>query len=360
MDTPVNNLGSTRLPQIWNAATAKLRCIGIVPEAPDVKTFHFAAEDGSWFNHAPGQFITLALPVPGNTVYRTYTLSSTPTRPRRASVTVKAQKDSIGTRWLLDQFRIGDSLSAVGPAGDFTLPPKPERLLFVSGGSGVTPMMSMTRYLHDLAAEVDITFLHFARTPDDLLFCAELDGIAGTWPALKPRFIVDDTAGQAWAGPVGRPNEALLRELSADLADRDVFCCGPAFFMQAVREGVAAIAGSLTRYREESFQPAAAPAPAVVDLNPGDSANACEVSFTKSSRSARIGGDATILTAAQQAGLAIPYACQMGLCGTCRVMKISGDVTMEHEGGISDEEIAEGYILACCARPASAAVAIDL
>lgn len=341
--------------RFWNAATTKLRCVAIVPEAPDVKTFHFAAEDGSWFRYQPGQFVTLALPVPGNIVYRTYTLSSTPTRPLRASVTVKAQKDSIGTRWLLDHFQVGETLSAVGPAGDFTLPPKPEKLLFISGGSGVTPMLSMTRYLHDLAADVDIAFLHFARTPADLLFTSEIDALAGLWPALKPRCVVDDPAGADWTGPIGRPDDALLRQLCADLAGRDVFCCGPAPFMQAVREAVANIAGSLDRYREESFQPAA-PAP----VESAATSDTAEIRFTQSDRKATITGAETILAAAQAAGIPIPYACEMGLCGTCQVKKISGDVVMNHDGGITDDAIAEGYILACCSRPASGTIEIDL
>ncbi|WP_374373296.1 2Fe-2S iron-sulfur cluster-binding protein [Dongia sp.] len=341
--------------RFWNAATTKLRCVAIATEAPDVKTFHFAAEDGAWFRYQPGQFVTFALPVPGNTVYRTYTLSSTPTRPLRASVTVKAQKDSIGTRWLLDHFQVGESLSAVGPAGDFTLPPNPEKLLFISGGSGVTPMLSMTRYLHDLAAEVDITYLHFARTPADLLFTSEIDALAGFWPALKPRFIVDDPACANWAGPVGRPSDALLRQLCPDLAGRDVFCCGPAPFMQAMREAVTTIAGSLDRYREESFQPAA-PKP----VESAVTTDSAEIRFTQSGRSASIGGTETILAAAQAAGIPIPYACEMGLCGTCQVKKISGDVVMNHDGGITDDAIAEGYILACCSRPASGTIEIDL
>jgi ferredoxin-NADP reductase len=340
--------------RFWNASQAKLRCVAIVPEAPDVKTFHFAAADESWFRYKPGQFVTLALPVPGNPVHRTYTLSSTPTRPQRASVTVKAQKDSIGTRWLLDHFRVGDSLSAVGPAGDFTLPASPKKLLFVSGGSGITPMLSMTRYLHDLAADVDITFLHFARTPEDLLFSVELDGLAGTWPALKPRFIVDDAGSHDWAGPIGRPG-VLLRHLAPDLSERDIFCCGPAPFMAATRDAVTEIAGSLARYREESFQPAA-PEPAPVADNTG----AVEVSFTATGRSASITGGDTILTAAQAAGIAIPYACQMGLCGTCIIMKTSGEVAMQHQGGITDDDIAAGYILACCSRPTTPRIEIEL
>lgn len=340
--------------RFWNAAQAKLRCVAIVAEATDVKTFHFAAEDNSWFRYRPGQFVTLALPVPGGTVHRTYTLSSTPTRPQRASVTVKAQKDSIGTRWLLDQFRVGDTLSAVGPAGDFTLPATPGKLLFISGGSGITPMMSMTRYLHDLAADVDISFLHFARSAEDLLFTAELDGLAGAWNALRPRFIVE-TATKDWAGPLGRPSELLLRQLAPDAAARDVYCCGPAPFMAAVREAVSAIAGSLARYQEESFQPVA-PEPAPIASTDAK----VEIRFTLSGRSTEITGAETILTAAQRLGIAVASACQVGLCGTCQVKKTGGEVAMNHQGGIMDDEIEAGNILACCSRPVSGPVEIDL
>ena len=216
--------------RFWNASQAKLRCVAIVPEAPDVKTFHFAAADESWFLYKPGQFVTLALPVPGNPVHRTYTLSSTPTRPQRASVTVKAQKDSIGTRWLLDHFRVGDSLSAVGPAGDFTLPASPKKLLFVSGGSGITPMLSMTRYLHDLAADVDITFLHFARTPEDLLFQVMLDwGVDLALPIAKQAiqgkdvFLVDGNALAACFDGHGGVDEEFVKELAKVQPLRVVF-----------------------------------------------------------------------------------------------------------------------------------------
>jgi len=343
--------------RFWNAATTPLRCVDIVVEGPSVKTFRFTATDGSWFRYRPGQFITVELPVPSGTIYRTYTLSSTPTRPQLVSLTVKAQGDSIGSRWLLESFKIGDTLKAVGPAGIFTLPPAPEKLLFVSGGSGVTPMLSMTRYLYDIGAKVDIHFMHFGRTPADLLFRQELESVAKSWPALKLHWVVESDAQQAWSGPTGRIDSTLLDSLCPDLGTRDVFCCGPEPFMKATREAVTAIAGSLGRYSEESFQPAAAPAPAAPTAPGG---NTCEIRFSASGKSVHIASDITILAAAQQAGLGISYACQMGLCGTCLVKKTAGDVVMEHQGGITDDDIAEGYILACCSRPVSAAIELEL
>ena len=109
----------------WNDRLQMLECISAIEEAPDVMTFSFKTEEGNWFRYTPGQFVTLELPLERadglGPVLRTYTLSSTPSRPYHISVTVKAQKDSIGTRWMLDNLRPPMKIKAYGPNGDFSL-----------------------------------------------------------------------------------------------------------------------------------------------------------------------------------------------------------------------------------------------
>jgi len=353
----VNASDFYQVPRFWDG-NVLLRCVDAIDEAPNVRTFKFAAVDGSWFRYSAGQFVTLEIPTPGRPVYRTYTLSSTPTRPQLAGVTVKAQADSIGTRWLLDNLQIGDVLKAVGPAGDFCLPAKREKLLFVSAGSGITPMMSMTRFLHDRAEPVDIHFVHFGRAPEDLLFHAELSEMARSWKRLKLVWSVETLGSGEWSGHSGRIDQLGLDTLCADAAEREIFCCGPAPFMKATREAVQARTGSLSRYHEESFQPAtvSAPGPAsVADAN----SNLVEVCFTRSGRTAQSNFETTILDAARSVGIAIPYACSMGLCGTCKVMTGGGLVRVDHNGGITDGELQEGYILSCCTRPLDRYIEID-
>jgi ferredoxin-NADP reductase len=353
----VNTIDFYQVPRFWDG-TVLLRCVDVIDEAPNVKTFKFTAVDGSWFRYSAGQFVTLEIPTAGQPVYRTYTLSSTPTRPQLASVTVKAQAASIGTRWLLDNLQIGDVLKAVGPAGDFCLPLKREKLLFISAGSGITPMMSMTRFLHDRAEPVDIHFVHFGRAPEDLLFHAELTEMARSWKRLKLTWSVEN-ATDAWTGLNGRIDQVGLDALCADTAEREVFCCGPAPFMKATREAVQARTGSLTRYHEESFQPEA-PAPVATPAPaPEAGADIAEICFTRSGRTAQCSFDTPILEAARSVGIAIPYACSMGLCGTCKVMKGGGLVRVDHNGGITDGELQEGYVLACCSRPMDRYIEID-
>jgi ferredoxin-NADP reductase len=349
----------TQAPRFWNG-TALLRCVDVIDEAPNVRTFRFATADGSWFRYSAGQFVTLEIPTAAETVYRTYTLSSTPTRPQVASVTIKAQANSIGTRWLLDNLKVGDTLKAVGPAGEFFLPSQREKLLFISAGSGITPMMSMTRFLFDRAEPVNIQFVHFGRSPEDLLFHAELNEMARTWKRLTLLWSVETPAAGGWSGLQGRIDQLGLEVLCRDVAEREIYCCGPTPFMKATRDAVLAATGSLARYHEESFQPEApTPVPAAKAATNPDTEIA-EIRFTKSGRSAHIGFDTTILEAARSVGIAIPYACTMGLCGTCKVMKGGGLVRVDHNGGVTDGELQEGYVLACCTRPMDRFVEIEI
>ena len=124
-----------------------LECAMVVPETSDTATFTFRAPSGAWFDYQPGQFVTLDLPVPGGNVQRTYTISSSPSRPLSISVTVKAQPGSTGGRWMLDHLRPGMQLKAYGPAGIFSfVRHEAPKYLFISAGSGVTPLMSMTTW----------------------------------------------------------------------------------------------------------------------------------------------------------------------------------------------------------------------
>lgn len=113
-----------------------LECVSVIPELANTATFTFRAPSGALFDFKPGQFLTLELPVPGGTVHRTYTISSSPSRPRSISITVKAQADSIGTRWMLDHLEPGMQLKVTGPAGWFTHTDFPsDKYLFISAGS---------------------------------------------------------------------------------------------------------------------------------------------------------------------------------------------------------------------------------
>jgi ferredoxin-NADP reductase len=342
----------------WNDRLHALEVVGVVDEAPQVKTFTFRASDACWFRYKPGQFVTLELPVgEGEPLFRTYTLSSTPSRPYSVSVTVKAQEGSIGTQWMFDHLRPGMTIKAYGPTGHFThIGHEADRYLFLSAGSGITPMMSMLRWMADLAPQSDVAFVTCARSPRDIIFRHELEWLDRQMPNLALSVMVKgNSLGESWFGHRGQISHPLLAMLVPDLMEREIFCCGPEPFMALVQDFLRDAGFDMAHYHQESFGevPAETPAEQVAIVTEGGELSdaGVPVVFADWGVTGTCQPGQTVLEAARAVGVRIPAACESGICGTCKTKKISGEVVMNHNGGILDEEVEEGYILACCSRP---------
>ncbi|MCF3947701.1 hybrid-cluster NAD(P)-dependent oxidoreductase [Acidiphilium sp. AL] len=345
----------------WDSeAEEELCCVGIRDETDDVRTFMFTAQRPSRFFYWPGQFLTFDFLIDGARVNRCYTIAATPTRPHQITITVKRKPGGVVSPWLHATMRPGSRVRAVGPLGDFSFVAHPaEKYLFLSGGSGITPLMSMARAHHDLGHDADILFVHFARSPADIIFRRELDLMAHHMPRLRVVQVCEtDSPHERWGGMRGRVNAPMLALIAPDLMDREVFDCGPEPFMRAVRGGLDALGFDMSRYHEESFdfgtlaeaEPAVAAASmaAVADAATGA---AFSVEFIKSRRTIRVPADRHVLEAARLEGLRLPSSCTKGLCGTCKSRLISGKVEMHHQGGIRQREIDQGMILICCSKP---------
>ena len=341
-----------------------LVCVAVWAETHDVMTFVFEAQTPRRFAYRPGQFMTFEVEtfqveLAGQTPHRCYTLSSSPTRPDRISITVK-RSGPVST-WLHQTLRPGVSLKALGPMGDFTCADHPAaKYLFLSAGSGITPLMSMTRAFHDLASAADIAFVHSARTPDDLIFGAELALMARRTPGLKVTTLCEaDAPGTAWNGYRGRLDLARLALIAPDFLEREVFVCGPGPYMAAVREMLAGAGLDATRYHQESFDFAelVAEDPGALYLDPPTAemtqVETFQVQFTASRRTIACAGDGFVLQAAKAAGMRLPSSCTKGMCGACKSRLVSGTVDMTPAGGIRQREIDQGLILICCAKPTS-------
>lgn len=342
----------------WNDRLHGLEVVGVVDEAPQVKTFTFRAAGDCWFRYKPGQFVTLELPVgDGEPLFRTYTLASSPSRPYSVAVTVKAQEGSIGTRWMFDHLRPGMTIRAYGPNGHFThVGHEADRYLFLSAGSGITPMMSMLRWMADLAPQTDVAFVTCARSPRDIVFRHELELLDRQMPNLSLSFMVKgNSLGESWFGHRGQISHPMLTMIVPDLMEREIFCCGPESFMTLVQDFLRAAGFDMAHYHQESFGevPGDAPAEQVAVVTDAGEAGGASVPvvFANWGVTATCQPGQTVLEAARAAGVRIPAACESGICGTCKTRKIAGEVVMSHNGGILDEEVDEGYILACCSRP---------
>ncbi len=377
--------------QTWSEGDLVCHCCRIIDETPDVKTFYFVADPPVLFRYKPGQFVNLEVVIDNKPVIRSYSISSSPTRPYYLALTIKRvpgpanQPDippGLVSNWLHDHLQVGDRVKFLGgPVGHFTcLPDLPAKLLLISAGSGITPMMSMTRWAQDTLANCDIVFLHSARTVDDIIFRQELEAIAAQMPNF--RLVVTLTqppASRPWMGFSGRISEALLNMVVPDLIQRAVYVCGPEGFMSATRALLETMQFPMQHYQEESFgsrssRKAAAKTvemsfwqvkPETVPLingkglpgdrptvNPACQAETPRVHFQQSGQTIETDGDTPLLEIAEAAGVSIRHACRMGACGACKVRLHQGQVRYESPpAALTDKDQAAGYALACVALP---------
>ncbi len=357
-------MASRNTPQYWETVLPAwdadndntLICCQIRNETHDVKSFFFQSIKPSQFRYLPGQFITLELVINGETINRCYTISSAPTRPHSISITVKRQPNGIVSNWLHDNLKVGSQISVLGAAGDFTCANHPaSKYLFLSGGSGITPLMSMAQAFHDLAEDADIVFVHSARTPADIIFRHELDLMMFNQPHFRTAFICEKAdAEPSWTMQTGYLNSGLLKQIAPDYLKREIFTCGPAPYMAAVRVMLANAGFDMQHYHEESFNFDELPSSAQSEVKTSvteTGATKFKLEFTKSGMNIQCASDQFVLDAGIAAGMRLPSSCRKGLCGTCKSKLISGKVDMKHGGGIRPREIEQGLFLPCCSKP---------
>lgn len=323
-----------------------MRCTAVTQESNDVRTFHLrAAEDGSFPEYLAGQFATLELDIDGQHVRRCYTISSTPVDEGSPEITftVKAKSGGQVSPWLHDNLVPGQTVRVLPPAGRFCINSiEPRKYVFVAGGVGITPLLSMARWLVRKNAPIDLIFIQCARYAHDLLFVDELRRMTDDYQGF--RLVLQPSSSENWEGTSGRLTQSRLLELVPDLSERHVYCCGPEGFMQHVQSLALQSGVPATSYFEESFELGA--------LGSSDSPlEQVQVRFARSGCTVDSNGSQTLLEAARSAGINVPYSCEAGICGSCKVKVLSGEVDHQHQGGIEDYEIAEGWILSCCSRP---------
>lgn len=345
---------ATRVP-LWDPELDDtLVCRQVRQETHDVKTFVFSAREPRAFRFYPGQYMTFELPVDGMTT-RSYTISASAARPYRIEITVKRVPGGPGSNWLHDHMAPGKEVNVSGPGGEFTTDANSEqKLLFISAGSGITPMMSMTRTACDLSEPHDLHFVHAARTPADIIFRSELELLAAQNPSLRIAFTCDTvSSSHRWSGYTGRLTLPMLQLMTPDFMERKVFCCGPARFMEGMRNMLKDAGFNMEQYYEESFDFGAETAGTIEEPTaaPEISDQTYRVSFAKTGHVVEVSPGMTILSAAKEAGLLPMSSCQRGICGTCKSKLVSGEVDMQHGGGIRQREIDQGKILICCSTP---------
>jgi glycine betaine catabolism B len=358
---------------LWTEGDVQLKVADIIEETDDVKTFRLVGLSPVLFSFKPGQFVSIKPVIDGREVRRSYTISSSPSRPHCLEVTIKRTPDGLVSNWMHDHVKLGDHLVVHGPSGMFSCFNYPSaKILFIGAGSGITPVMSMLRWIVDTAADVDAHLLVSAKSPRDIIFRNELNWMSSRHSGIRVGVTCTSrvTGADSWTGLTGRCDEKMLKLFTPDLLDRHIFMCGPPPFMEAVKETLRSLGFPLANLHTESFGSArvargekveardvpkpSAPAAHAVASAAADVPKAAsfQVNFIRSGKSVPTAGDATLLDLAEANGVEIDYACRSGVCGTCKTKLNKGRVEMS-ENELPDEEKAEGFIYPCVSKPVS-------
>ncbi|RST32303.1 2Fe-2S iron-sulfur cluster binding domain-containing protein [Sphingomonas ginkgonis] len=342
----------------------------IVEETDEARSIRFAVppELVDTFNFRAGQHLTLRTLIGGEEVRRNYSLCVAPF-DRELKVTVKQIAGGAFSNWVAASLRAGDTLDVMPPHGSFTVPfeaCQAKRYVGIAGGSGITPILSLIRTALGTEPESRFTLFYGNRDSNSIIFLEQL-------AALKDRylgrfelyhFLAEEEGDVALFN--GMLDEAACSGAIEALVDdpHDVaawFICGPGPMMDAAEAALLAKAVAPERIHIERFtagRPSAALAAQMAELQ--SQASGVTMSVTLDGRTRRVPFAAgNILDSAREAGLPAPFACKAGVCATCRARVTAGEVEMAVHYGLTDEEVAAGYVLTCQSVPKGEGVAVD-
>ena len=336
-ELPLLEAALGRLDPTLSLRHVRARVVAVIDETHDVKTFVLRPNARFDPAYRPGSYVTLRLVVDGKPVQRSYSISSAPSEDGLFAITVKRVPGGRVSGWLFDNLGVGSVLSLGAPQGQFVLPAeRPEQLLMISAGSGITPVMAMLRQLIRERNTAQIDFLHFARSPRDVIFQRELAQIAERHPNVRVTLCVE-SADEAWQGERGRFEACLLARVAPDFHTRATYLCGPAGFMQAVMQTLEEAQADLSKLRYERF---------TTEVDPRVLLDGAQVvRFMRSGTEGVSTRPITILEQAESLGLPVESGCRAGNCGTCRCLKLRGVVVDTITGALSGE--GEEYIFPC-------------
>ncbi|MFJ9743672.1 2Fe-2S iron-sulfur cluster-binding protein [Streptomyces sp. NPDC101166] len=334
-----------------SSRSAVLRVSAVINETADSCSlvFDVPEELSERFAYTPGQFLTLRIPSDlTGSVARCYSLASSPHTDDKPKVTIKRTVDGYASNWVCDNVKAGDTMEVLPPSGVFTPKNLDEDLLLFAAGSGITPVMSI---LKSALARGNgrIVVVYANRDHESVIFARELRELADKNPQ---RVVVIH-----WLEALqGLPTADAFAALVSPYTAHEAFMCGPKPFMDRVHDALGQLGVPRNRTHAEVFNslsgdPFADVAPVEISAEEAADAASVEVELDGETHEMTWPRSQTLVDIMLSKGLDVPYSCLEGECGSCACTVLEGEVEMENAEILDPEDIANGYILGCQARP---------
>jgi len=342
----------------------------IQKETSDTISLIFSPHPSFPVDYLAGQFLTLKADIQGESVRRAYSLCSSPKADNRLAVSIKKVEGGKMSSWLIDAIKPGDKLEAMPPIGNFVFQPhatKRRWFMLYAAGSGITPIYSILKTILTTEPQSFVSLMYGSRKEEDIIYKKQLEEWVLRYPSRLKVLNILSQPGPDWYGEKGRIDEELIMHTLEHLKpvspfeDTLVFMCGPHGMMDAVAHVAHEQGVKKENIHRESFTSL------VDELEKANNAEKLEIkertiqiNLDGKSYQVKVGPKTTILDAALDKDIDMPYSCQSGLCTACRGKCTSGKVHMDEREGLSDEEIEEGYVLTCVGHPLTDEVVIEI
>jgi 3-ketosteroid 9alpha-monooxygenase subunit B len=327
----------------------RLRVARVVPETAESASFVLDVPDDlrDAYAYEAGQFLTFRVPVDGQQHLRSYSMSSSPAVDADLQVTVKRVPGGLVSNEMIDTLGPGDVVEATRPAGVFCLGPGDGDVVAFAAGSGITPVFSLLKAALATTSR-RVRLLYANRDRDSVIFRDALDALVERHPdrlAVVHRLDVEH----------GFVDDAAIAAFAEGAVGADVYVCGPTPFMDIVEGTLLARGVEEARIRVERFDPAPPPAPPD-DASASTGAARVTIELDGQTGSVDHHPGTTILQTAREMGMAAPFSCEAGNCATCMARLVEGAVTMYTNNALTDDEVADGWVLTCQSVPTTATV----
>lgn len=338
---------SSRLTDRENANTPmNLLLAHIERQTHDTKTLRFQVPKERRLRAKPGQFLTFQWMIDGQRIVRSYTISSSPTNENYVEITPKRAESGCVSVFLNERAKPGLMVEASGPYGRFCFDETLHKsIVLIAAGSGITPMISMLRYIDDLRLSTPVKLLYCVRTAADIIFQSELARLERDLPNFNYEVCLSQP-DPTWTGQSGRLSAEFVSQHAIDVGSSTFFLCGPKGFMENARQILSTLGVTQNQILQESFGEIK-PSP---ESRPLEARPVETVVFIHSHKVCQVSDGDTLLDTAERNDVQIPYGCRQGQCGTCVTRVLSGAVQMDAEAGLTAEQKNDGYVLPCVSR----------
>jgi len=333
----------------------------VVRETEDTVTIYFEQPE-PFLDYKPGQFLTLVMEFEGKEQRRSYSLCTSPFVDPFPGISIKRVQDGLFSNFLNEKIFPGKTLNALKPMGHFTTEfhSKNRRHFFlIGGGSGITPLMGILKSVLVNEPNSIVTLIYSSRNEEQIIFKNQLALLEKANPERLKIIHNLSKPSEGWGGRKGRLSKSVLKEIiaSAEYEQRYeevYFMCGPDGIMTAAKEILQELGVDKERIHQENFFSAAAQLAheeALAGISHGILSRDVTIVLDGEENLVTVDPSKTVLEAGLAAGLNMPYSCQSGLCTACRGKVLSGQVKMDEDAGLSEKELAAGYVLCCVSRP---------